>query len=98
MPFGLEKLLGETSRFRDLVAKKRSHQVTETLKIAKKKMKRACSLNANTDEYIRIKRTYHGNSIQGGGTKGHVNLVEKTIFMAWNSTCTFQQISNHIYV
>jgi hypothetical protein len=26
-----------------------------------------------------MKRTCHGNNIQGGGTKGHVNLVEKAI-------------------
>ena len=35
-----------------------------------------------------MKLTCHGNNIQGGGTKGHVNLVEKAIFMAWSSTCT----------
>ncbi len=35
-----------------------------------------------------MKRTCHGNNIQGGGTKGRVNLVEKAIFMAWSSTCT----------
>jgi hypothetical protein len=35
-----------------------------------------------------MKRICHGNNIQGGGTKGHVNLVEKAIFMAWSSTCT----------
>jgi hypothetical protein len=35
-----------------------------------------------------MKRTCPGNNIQGGGTKGHVNLVEKAIFMAWSSTCT----------
>ncbi len=35
-----------------------------------------------------MKRTCHGNNIQGGGTKGYVNLVEKAIFMARSSTCT----------
>ncbi len=36
-----------------------------------------------------MKRTCHGNNIQGGGTKGHVNLVEKTIFL-WHGVplCT----------
>ena len=27
-----------------------------------------------------MKRSCHGNNFQGGGTKGHVNLVEKAIF------------------
>ncbi len=35
-----------------------------------------------------MKRTCHGNNIQGGGTKGRINLVEKAIFIAWSSTCT----------
>jgi hypothetical protein len=27
-----------------------------------------------------MKQTYHGNNIQGGGAKGHVDLMAKAIF------------------
>ncbi len=48
-----------------------------------------------------MKRTCHGNNIQGGGTKGHVNLVEKAIFYGMKFhmyTFEFQYINNNIYV
>jgi hypothetical protein len=51
--------------------------------------------------YKQMKRTCHGNNIQGGGTKGHVNLVEKAIFYGMEFhmyAFKFQQINNNIYV
>jgi hypothetical protein len=36
-------------------------------------------VNKNKIEYM--KRTCHGNHIQGGGKKGHINLVENAIFL-----------------
>jgi len=48
-----------------------------------------------------MKRTCHGNNIQSGGTKGHVNLVEKAIFYGMEFhmyTFKFQQINKNIYV
>ena len=48
-----------------------------------------------------MKRTCHGNNFQGGGPKGHVNLVEKAIFydMEFHMYASnIQQINNNIYV
>jgi hypothetical protein len=52
-----------------------------------------------TDEQMR--RTCHGNHIQGGGTKGHINLLEKAIFYSMEFDMyafKFQQINRNIYV
>jgi hypothetical protein len=48
-----------------------------------------------------MKRTGHGNHLQGGGTKGPVNLVEKAIFYGMEFRMyafKFQQINSNIYV
>ena len=47
-----------------------------------------------------MKRSCHCNNFQGGGTKGHVNLVEKAIFYGMDFhdyTSNIQQINNIIY-
>jgi hypothetical protein len=48
-----------------------------------------------------MKRTCHGNNIQGDDTKGHVDLVEKAISYGMELhmyAIKFQQINNNIYV
>jgi hypothetical protein len=48
-----------------------------------------------------MRRTCHGNHIQGGGTKGHINLLEKAIFYSMEFDMyafKFQQINRNIYV
>ncbi len=48
-----------------------------------------------------MKRTCHGNNIQGDDSKGRVNLVEKAIFYGMEFhmyVFKFQQINNNIYV
>ncbi len=48
-----------------------------------------------------MKRSCHGNSFHGGGTKGSVNLVEKATFQDVEFhmyASSIQQTNNHIYV
>lgn len=49
-----------------------------------------------------MKRSCHGSNFQGGGgTKGHVNFVEKAIFYGMEFhmyASNLQQINNNIYI
>jgi len=61
----------------------------------------ASSIWQMKNNYKQMKRTCHSNNIQGGDTKGHVNLVEKAIFYGMEFhmyAFKFQQINNNIYV
>ena len=47
-----------------------------------------------------MKRICHGNNFKCGGTKGSVNLVEKTTFYGTKPhiySSDIKQINNHIY-